>query len=110
MSIYIINNNRRSPNYSSLPKPKNDKNFEKELEELAISTSALIASELNKNIFEMIINHYNDNDGDINEQMRSPNYSSLPKPKNDKNFEKELEELAISTSALIASELNVPDF
>ncbi|RHZ79182.1 hypothetical protein Glove_151g44 [Diversispora epigaea] len=86
MSIYIINNNRRSPNYSSLPKPKNDKNFEKELEELAISTSALSIDK------------------------RSPNYSSLPKPKNDKNFEKELEELAISTSALIASELNVPDF
>ncbi|RHZ60315.1 hypothetical protein Glove_355g54 [Diversispora epigaea] len=40
------------------------------------------------------------------------NYSSLPKPKNDKNFEKELEELTKFTSALsvVASELYVPNF
>ncbi|RHZ85075.1 hypothetical protein Glove_71g38 [Diversispora epigaea] len=40
------------------------------------------------------------------------NYSSLPKPKNDENFENELEELTKSTSALsiVASELHVPDF
>ncbi|RHZ64827.1 hypothetical protein Glove_320g138 [Diversispora epigaea] len=40
------------------------------------------------------------------------NYSSLPKPKNDENFEKELEELTKSTSALniVASELYVPEF
>ncbi|RHZ64772.1 hypothetical protein Glove_320g54 [Diversispora epigaea] len=40
------------------------------------------------------------------------NYSSLPKPKNDENFEKELEKLTKSASALsmVASELNAPDF
>ncbi|RHZ69450.1 hypothetical protein Glove_283g151 [Diversispora epigaea] len=36
------------------------------------------------------------------------NYSSLPKPKNDENFEKELEEL--TKSIMIASELHIPDF
>ncbi|RHZ64775.1 hypothetical protein Glove_320g29 [Diversispora epigaea] len=40
------------------------------------------------------------------------NYSCLPKPNNDKNFESELEELTKSTSALsmVASELNTPIF
>ncbi|RHZ79196.1 hypothetical protein Glove_151g95 [Diversispora epigaea] len=40
------------------------------------------------------------------------NYSSLPKPKNDENFENELEELTNSTSALsmIASEFFAPVF
>ncbi|RHZ79165.1 hypothetical protein Glove_151g71 [Diversispora epigaea] len=40
------------------------------------------------------------------------NYSSLPKPTNDENFEKELEELTKSTSALsiVASKLRVPKF
>ncbi|RHZ79181.1 hypothetical protein Glove_151g43 [Diversispora epigaea] len=39
-------------------------------------------------------------------------YSSLPKPKNDENFEKELEELTKFTSALsiVASELHAPVF
>ncbi|RHZ43516.1 hypothetical protein Glove_1033g18 [Diversispora epigaea] len=40
------------------------------------------------------------------------NYSKLPKPKNEENFERELEELTKSTSALsiVASKLHVPDF
>ncbi|RHZ58666.1 hypothetical protein Glove_372g107 [Diversispora epigaea] len=40
------------------------------------------------------------------------NYSNLPKPKNEENFEKELEELTKSTSALsiVASKLHVPNF
>ncbi|RHZ64797.1 hypothetical protein Glove_320g46 [Diversispora epigaea] len=40
------------------------------------------------------------------------NYSNLPKPKNDENFEKKLEELTESTSALsmVASELHAPVF
>ncbi|RHZ85279.1 hypothetical protein Glove_67g85 [Diversispora epigaea] len=40
------------------------------------------------------------------------NYSNLPKPKNEENFEKELEELTKPTSASIAvaSKLHVPDF
>ncbi|RHZ79725.1 hypothetical protein Glove_141g39 [Diversispora epigaea] len=40
------------------------------------------------------------------------NYSNLPKPKNEENFERELEELTKSTSALsiVASKLHVPDF
>ncbi|RHZ77565.1 hypothetical protein Glove_176g66 [Diversispora epigaea] len=40
------------------------------------------------------------------------NYSSLPKPKNEENFEKELEELTKSTfaSSVVASKLHVPDF
>ncbi|RHZ82341.1 hypothetical protein Glove_109g203 [Diversispora epigaea] len=40
------------------------------------------------------------------------NYSNLPKPKNEENFEKELEEKTTSTSALsiVASQLYVPDF
>ncbi|RHZ79751.1 hypothetical protein Glove_141g72 [Diversispora epigaea] len=40
------------------------------------------------------------------------NFSKLPKPKNEKNFERELEELTKSTSALsiVASKLYVPDF
>ncbi|RHZ84551.1 hypothetical protein Glove_79g73 [Diversispora epigaea] len=40
------------------------------------------------------------------------NFSKLPKPKNEKNFERELEELTKSTSALsiAASKLHVPDF
>ncbi|RHZ73054.1 hypothetical protein Glove_233g46 [Diversispora epigaea] len=40
------------------------------------------------------------------------NFSNLPKPKNEENFEKELEELTKSTSALsiVASKLHVPDF
>ncbi|RHZ46365.1 hypothetical protein Glove_624g28 [Diversispora epigaea] len=40
------------------------------------------------------------------------NYSSLPKPKNDGNFENELDELTKSTSALsiVASELHAPVF
>ncbi|RHZ87543.1 hypothetical protein Glove_33g96 [Diversispora epigaea] len=38
------------------------------------------------------------------------NYSNLPKPKNEENFERELEELTESTSALIASKLHVPNF
>ncbi|RHZ78376.1 hypothetical protein Glove_165g18 [Diversispora epigaea] len=37
-------------------------------------------------------------------------FSKLPKPKNEENFERELEELTKSTSALIASKLHVPDF
>ncbi|RHZ73042.1 hypothetical protein Glove_233g36 [Diversispora epigaea] len=39
-------------------------------------------------------------------------FSKLPKPKNEENFEKELEELTKSTSALsiVASKLHVPDF
>ncbi|RHZ73037.1 hypothetical protein Glove_233g15 [Diversispora epigaea] len=40
------------------------------------------------------------------------NFSKLPKPKNEENFERELEELTKSTSALsiFASKLHVPDF
>ncbi|RHZ89586.1 hypothetical protein Glove_13g124 [Diversispora epigaea] len=40
------------------------------------------------------------------------NFSKLPKPKNEENFENELEELTKSTSALsiVASKLHVPDF
>ncbi|RHZ83883.1 hypothetical protein Glove_87g131 [Diversispora epigaea] len=40
------------------------------------------------------------------------NFSKLPKPKNEENFERELEELTKSTSALsiVASKLHVPDF
>ncbi|RHZ87570.1 hypothetical protein Glove_33g130 [Diversispora epigaea] len=40
------------------------------------------------------------------------NFSKLPKPKNEENFERELEELTKSTSALsiVASKLYVPDF
>ncbi|RHZ85738.1 hypothetical protein Glove_60g122 [Diversispora epigaea] len=40
------------------------------------------------------------------------NYSKLSKPKNEENFERELEELTNSTSALsiVASKLHVPDF
>ncbi|RHZ47388.1 hypothetical protein Glove_583g6 [Diversispora epigaea] len=40
------------------------------------------------------------------------NFSNLPKPKNEENFERELEELTKSTSALsiVASKLHVPDF
>ncbi|RHZ89783.1 hypothetical protein Glove_10g18 [Diversispora epigaea] len=40
------------------------------------------------------------------------NYAKLPKPKNEENFERELEELTESTSALsiVASKLHVPDF
>ncbi|RHZ85817.1 hypothetical protein Glove_60g81 [Diversispora epigaea] len=39
-------------------------------------------------------------------------FSKLPKPKNEENFERELEELTKSTSALsiVASKLHVPDF
>ncbi|RHZ83822.1 hypothetical protein Glove_87g245 [Diversispora epigaea] len=40
------------------------------------------------------------------------NFSKLPKPKNEENFERELEELKKSTSALsiVASKLHIPDF
>ncbi|RHZ87631.1 hypothetical protein Glove_33g29 [Diversispora epigaea] len=40
------------------------------------------------------------------------NFSKLPKPKNEENFKRELEELTNSTSALsiVASKLHVPDF
>ncbi|RHZ78466.1 hypothetical protein Glove_164g32 [Diversispora epigaea] len=40
------------------------------------------------------------------------NFSKLPKPKNEENFERELEELTKSTSALsiVASKLHAPDF
>ncbi|RHZ87633.1 hypothetical protein Glove_33g52 [Diversispora epigaea] len=40
------------------------------------------------------------------------NYSKLPKPRNEENFERELEELTKSTSVLsiVASKLHVPDF
>ncbi|RHZ73527.1 hypothetical protein Glove_230g150 [Diversispora epigaea] len=38
------------------------------------------------------------------------NFSVLPKPKNEENFEKELEELTESTSVSIAPKLYVPDF
>ncbi|RHZ46804.1 hypothetical protein Glove_606g174 [Diversispora epigaea] len=47
-------------NYSNLPKPKNDKNFEKELEELTKSTSALsvVASKpVGRNFFTTILHN-----------------------------------------------------
>ncbi|RHZ85426.1 hypothetical protein Glove_66g83 [Diversispora epigaea] len=74
--------------FSKLPKPKNEENFESELEESTKSTSALSISN------------------------RLLDFSKLPKPKNEENFESELEESTKSTSALsiIASKLHVPDF
>ncbi|RHZ46848.1 hypothetical protein Glove_606g156 [Diversispora epigaea] len=156
-------------NYSNLPKPKNDKNFEKELEELTKSTSALSVGklimrcwdarvihrptfkELNKELqdyfHDYLYNFLHKNNKEIAIQIKQAenfsknqekglirdnkskssknsttptpitpknyrthpeaiytsrllNYSNLPKPKNDKNFEKELEELTKSTSAL----------
>ncbi|RHZ76147.1 hypothetical protein Glove_202g78 [Diversispora epigaea] len=89
----------------SLPKPKNEENFEKrELEELKICFSLNKFSQLNadeKKLIEWI--PYEGGFGTIyygGPIHRLLNYTNLPKPKNNKNFEKELEGLIKSTSAL----------
>ncbi|RHZ83289.1 hypothetical protein Glove_97g81 [Diversispora epigaea] len=61
--------------FSNLPKPKNEENFEKKLEELTESFY-----QINATIFT----------------SRLLGFSNLPKPKNEENFEKKLEELTES--------------
>ncbi|RHZ68094.1 hypothetical protein Glove_297g6 [Diversispora epigaea] len=108
----------RHLDYSSLPKPKNDENFEKELEGLPKLTSALNYHENNNNNnneitiqIDNLIKFYKPNKyNNYKSLLKHPeaiytsrhlDYSSLPKPKNDENFEKELEGLPKLTSALI---------
>ncbi|RHZ50323.1 hypothetical protein Glove_501g6 [Diversispora epigaea] len=96
-------------NYSSLPKPKNDEDFENELEELTESTSALSIG-LTNSTTSTPMNYKTHPEAIYTSRLL--NYSSLPKPKNDEDFENELEELTESTSALsiAASKLQVLNF
>ncbi|RHZ80146.1 hypothetical protein Glove_139g19 [Diversispora epigaea] len=124
-------------NYSKLPKPKNEENFERELEELIKSTSALSIGDSgiidldmkNKNS-EIVIQikkaeEFSANQDSTNSTTTTPlnyqthpqaiytsrllNYSKLPKPKNEENFERELEELIKSTSALSIGDSGIID-
>ncbi|RHZ79142.1 hypothetical protein Glove_151g57 [Diversispora epigaea] len=101
-------------NYSKLPKPKNEENFERELEELTKSFSHIntkIGIQIKK-AEEFSANQESTNTTTtitttpLNYQThpqaiytsRLLNYSKLPKPKNEENFERELEELTKSFS------------
>ncbi|RHZ77524.1 hypothetical protein Glove_177g15 [Diversispora epigaea] len=93
-------------NFSKLPKPKNEENFERELEELTISDLC----PRNTKEYEFIMkstkksNNATTTTTPLNYQThpqaiytsRLLNFSKLPKPKNEENFERELEELTIS--------------
>ncbi|RHZ69979.1 hypothetical protein Glove_276g22 [Diversispora epigaea] len=67
-------------NFSKFPKPKNEENFERELEELTESFTHIITGN------------------------RLLNFSKFPKPKNEENFERELEELTESFTHIITDD------
>ncbi|RHZ85080.1 hypothetical protein Glove_71g111 [Diversispora epigaea] len=90
-------------NYSKLPKPKNEENFDRELEELTKFFSHINTTE------EFSVNQESTNTTTTTTTSTTPlnyqthpqaiytsqllNYSKLPKPKNEENFDRELEEL-----------------
>ncbi|RHZ74120.1 hypothetical protein Glove_227g160 [Diversispora epigaea] len=102
-------------NYSKLPKPKNEENFERELEELTESMSLVRKNKDSEIVIQIKkAEEFSANQESTNTTTTTPlnyqthpqaiytsrllNYSKLPKPKNEENFERELEELTESMS------------